>query len=107
MSFSVRIYTRLLRLYPVPHRSLLGPEMSALFSERLAEREVSGFSKRTRFVVSECAGTLVDIAAAWCSRIRHAAGHDSGCGCLPDFRKMRPPWTEAKSYYRLFRAPRP
>jgi hypothetical protein len=107
MSFAVRSYTLLLRLYPAPHRSLLGPEMSALFRERLAGGEVSGFGKRARFVASECAGTLADIAVAWSSRIRHAAGHDEGCGCLPDFRKMRPPWTEAKSYYRLFRAPRP
>jgi hypothetical protein len=107
MNVAVRIYSLLLRLYPAPHRSLLGFEMSALFDQRLAEAEASGFYKRTRFVATECAGALVDIAVAWSSRVRHAAGHDEGCGCLPDFRKMRPPWTEAKSYYRLFRAPRP
>ena len=107
MSMARRIYSLLLRLYPPPHRSLLGCEMSALFSERLAEAEVEGFNKRTRFVAAECLGTLVDIAVAWFSRIRHAAGHDESCGCLPDFRKMRPPWVEAKTYYRLFRAPRP
>ena len=106
MSFALRLHSLLLRLYPAPHRSLLGPEMSAVFRERFSEYDVSGFGKRARFIAFEFAGTLADLLLAWLSRIRHAAGHDERCACIPDFRKMRPPWIEAKTFYRLFRAPR-
>ena len=106
MSVIERVYSRLLRLYPAPHRLLLGSEMLALFRDRLAERRVSSFGKPGVLIASEFTGTIADLLIAWVSRIRHAAIHDEGCGCLPDFRKMRLPWTEAKSYYRLLRAPR-
>jgi hypothetical protein len=104
MNSFVRTYSVLLNLYPVPHRALFASEMFTVFSERLTECHDPGCCRR--FIVSEFSGLLQDVAAAWLSQIRHAIGHDENCGCLPDFRKMRPPWTEAKSYYRLLRSPR-
>jgi len=106
MSLALHAYRLLLRFYPAPHRSLLGHQMAAVFAERLAESHAAGPAGLIRWIASEFAGTCADLGWAWSSRIRHAAGHDQGCDCLPDFRKMRPPWTEAKSYYRLLRAPR-
>src|SRR5690348_11242351 len=106
MNLVISWYALLLRLYPSPHRSLLGPEMAAVFRERLSESGDSSFRERVRFIASESAAAVADVVTAWASRIRHAACHDERCGCLPDFRKMRPPWIEAKSYYRLFRVPR-
>jgi hypothetical protein len=105
MNSALRFYTLLLKLYPAPHRLLLSHEMSAVFRERLAD-EASGSGELTKWIASEFGGMLADLSMAWLSRIRHATSHDESCGCLPDFRKMRPPWTDAKSYYRLLRAPR-
>ena len=106
MSIALHVYRLLLRLYPAPHRSLLGHEMAAIFRERLAERHEAGRVALTKWIVSEFAGALADLASAWSSRLRHVTAHHESCDCLPDFRKMRPPWREAKSYYRLLRAPR-
>jgi hypothetical protein len=106
MNSVVRAYGRLLNLYPVRHRALFASEMSVVFRARLTECTGSGCRATGKFIVAEFSGLLADLALAWLSQVRHAIGHDERCACLPDFRKMRPPWTEAKSYYRLLRSAR-
>lgn len=106
MNFVVRVYNLLLSLYPVRHRLPFASEMRVVFTERLIECHSSPSRVPAGFIVSEFSGLLRDLAGAWFSQIRHAIGHEESCGCLPDFRKMRPPWTEAKSYYRLLKSPR-
>jgi hypothetical protein len=100
------MYARLLNLYPASYRALFAVEMSAVFAQRLSEPRSAGSHGRARLIVTEFVALFRDLARAWISRIAHAVSHDTNCGCIPDFRKMRPPWTEAKSYYRLFRSPR-
>ena len=106
MSFVVRAYRRLLNLYPVRHRALFASEMFVVFRARLTECSGTGCRATGGFIVDEFCGLLGDLALAWLSQVRHAIGHDERCACLPDFRKMRPPWSEAKSYYRLLRSAR-
>jgi hypothetical protein len=102
----IRAYDLLLTLYPAAQRAWFGAEMSVVFKERLTDWQTAGHRTPSKLVVSEFSALIRDVACAWLCQIRHSVAHAGSCGCVPDFRKMRPPWTDAKFYYRMLRPPR-
>jgi hypothetical protein len=100
-----RAYGLVLSLYPGDHRVLFECEMRVVFAQRLAHCEPGRLGC---FVCSELNSIIKDAAAAWIDKLRHIVHHvdvPPNCGCIPDFRKIRPPWTNAKAFYAALRAP--
>jgi hypothetical protein len=100
-----RAYTLVLSLYPGDHRVLFECEMRVVFAQRLAD---CAPGRLGCFVCSELNSIIKDATAAWIDKLRHILHHldvPPNCGCIPDFRKIRPPWTNAKAFYAALRAP--
>jgi hypothetical protein len=92
----LRIYARMVRLYPADYRARFAAEMLGVFRAAAADHSRRGTLASLTFAISELIGLCRSVSAEWIAKLASDAasrGH-----CLPDCRLMRPAGVTSKEW---------